>query len=405
MPDIQTYWVGGPLPEWARQGLLGFQQQYPKQSPDEQRNFWVLPSRIGPNNTGDETLRQMSEAADAAGFQVKIIYDHLDEFAADMTRYDGDTLRDIIKWEMGNKGEISVKDLTNYMVLGKYGGMSLDLSIHRTTTEEQQETHTTAANDLRSLDNAEFKVPMLAEEGIMRHIGNPSYSSMSRNPENEAERHDLPHLDVWATYARPGSKGQEVMRGAAEKMVGNYADLVNQGIKDGKIVTRPGQNGEFDRNRFMLAVVNMETELGAKWNPRDDDRKTVIGHFAMSSLYDSIHGVYGEPKTPTHDTELGRVEVSRETWDRITWRTAKTSDQGVVVADLGITKQYQNSWRQPNNDAVTRAMVSNMRLPGEQRPPGFTTPPPGTSTQSSPTPSAATTPPSQSPRAGSPHSR
>ena len=91
MPDIHTYWIGGPPPDWARQGLLDIQQKYPRQSPEEQRNFWVHPSRIGPNNTGDETLQQMTEAADAAGFQVRIIADHFDDFAANMTRRAGST--------------------------------------------------------------------------------------------------------------------------------------------------------------------------------------------------------------------------------------------------------------------------------------------------------------------------
>ena len=398
MPDIQTIWVGGPPPDWAKQGLLNIQQQYPKQSPDEQRNFWVHPSRIGPNNTGDETLRQMREAAEAAGFEVKIIADHLDEFAENMSRYNGDTLRDVIKWEMGNKGEIAVKDLTNYMVLGKYGGLSLDLST-QPTAADQGSSNVTPTNDLRSLHGVEFKVPKLADDSVARHIGNPSYSQYSQNPANEAEIHSLPHLDVWAMYARPGeSKGQEVMRGAAEKMIGNYANLVNTGIDKGQIVTRPGQGGEYERNRFNLAVVGMDTELGAKWNPVNSTARTVIGHFAMSSLYDSIHGVYGNPTTPTHESELVRVEVPKATWDSITWPTVKTP-AGTEVPDLGITKQYQNSWRQANDEAVTRAMVSTMRLSTEPHPPGYTTPPRGASTQSSPTLSAAASPP-QSPSAG-----
>ncbi|MGP3952547.1 hypothetical protein [Streptomyces sp. 7N604] len=394
MPEIHTYWIGGSPPDWAKQGLRNIQQQFP----NEERNLWVLPSRIGPKNTGDETMRQLREAAAETGFQVHNVWDNLDQFAANMSRYNGDTLRDIIKWEMADKGEISVKDLTNFMVLGERGGLALDLSTYPTTS---------AVGNLQSLDKAEFKVPMLADDGIVRVIGNPSYDNWGSNAENQAEPHDLPHLDVWAMYARPGeeSKGREVMQGAAEKMVGNYADLVNKGIRSGAISTRPGPDGEYKRERFMLAVVDPDSELGVKWSPGEEYRKHIIGQFAMSSLYDSIHGVYGQPKTPTHQSEMARFEVPRDTWANITWRTDRAADNRVVVPELGITKQYQNSWRQTNTDAVTRAMVSNMKLPGEHSPPGVRTPPPGESSKSSPTHSTATTPPSTSPGRGSPASR
>lgn len=372
MPDIHTIWVGGAPPQWAREGLVRLGAQFPRTNPEEQRNFWVLPKESAPGEAADAAMQGMRDAADAAGFTVRNISEHLDEFAQGMPTYSRGMLDDIIKWEMAHGGEISVKDLTNFMVLGHQGGLSMDLSMHAITDNSIADVGT-----IQSLDGAEFKVPQLAPSGISRHIGSPSYSPYTRNPDNEAEPHTLPHLDVWAMYARPGGKGQDVMRAAAEKMVGNYASLANDGIKDQKIVRRAAEDGAFDPTRLSIVSVERETELGAKWTPGDGHRPTVIGHFAMSALYDSINGVYGEQVEVTHASEISRFEVAPSTWPDITWRTVTMDDQRIALPELGISKELRNSWRQPNGAAPTPAMAASLRLV-EPTTPGYARPTPAT---------------------------
>jgi hypothetical protein len=393
---IHTVWAGGTPPDSVRQGLAGIAAMYP----DEEKVFWVQPNRTRPTAAADfEAMQRMGQEA---GFQVRDVSDHVGELTEGLDGKAG-MVRDIISWEMASKGEIAVKDLTTYLVLGRHGGLAMDTSVQATAEGPSPQPQ----GDLR--------VPKLADSGIARNVGQPGYEAYAEVPRDRsdpprgsldpAEPHDLPHLDVWTMYARQGTDGQRVMQAAADKFVGYYGELVNAGIKDNQITrwpepdrgvqpnhgVRSDAGEQYDRTRLKLATVDPQSQLGTKWNPSDGYRQQIIGGFAMGALYEGIHAVYGREEPSTAVAEMVRVEVPQAVWADITWNVEPhpTLPGRHSVPEMNLTKEYRGSWRDPGTEAVGRAAVSVMKLPGEPTAPGYQASAPGTRRDSDPAAVAA----------------
>jgi hypothetical protein len=361
--NIHTVWAGGPLTENAKEGLGRIKDAYPNAA----RYLWVQHRMSDPN--GRRQLAEMKAEGKRLGFTVHSVQDHLKDLTKGLS-YGTDTVRDIISWEMACQGAISVKDLTTYLVLARHGGLAMDTSV-------------TVGKGKGVEPRGDFRVPMLSPDGIARQMGHPGAAPYSRNSANRAEPHELPHLDVWAVHAKPGTKGQEVMRAAADRMVGQYAELINAGSDQGLVTRWPMSEGDKSRKGLTLAVVRADSELGTKWNAKDPYRNQLVGEFAMAALYEGINSVYGKD-VGSSKYELARIEVPARKWPEITWQGSRTDGRTFTIPDMAMTKTYGGSWREPNARHVSRAEVSEMKLPRESAPPGHRPPPPGTKRSSAP---------------------
>ncbi|KPI12108.1 hypothetical protein OK074_2729 [Actinobacteria bacterium OK074] len=355
---VQAIWYGGEMSANAKLGLRELAERFP----GSQRRLWVMPRQPGPLGTvqGNELMEGYRSEAEQYGFEVVHARENLEELASglDESKYTEQTVQDIFRMEMSNNSPISAKDLTAYLLGAGGTTLTVDLSHHHMRDEEWEavKNHGEFSNEAVKpveFDSAELKVIDLShgQDATMRHVLQTDLMATSAEHDDAGiGAQMMPHLDVFAMYSREGTKGQEAMKGAAEAYLSFYAKLAQDAGKEGNITFDPkSTDKEFKPDTITL---NDKDLLSVKFNAQDGYRNELTGRMAISALTDGVYAAYGKPVVPDGSSThaMPEMQIDQETWNKITMQTFEV-DGAQVVPQIGLVKNFQNSWRVQQSDA------------------------------------------------------
>ncbi len=332
---VHAIWAGGALPEWALEGLEVIRGQ----TRGHRHVLWGFP-------------KEASTVIHARGWESRGLLALADEDLSFLAPYDIDTVRDILSFELTYGGFSAIKDLIEFIVLSIHGGLYLDISVR--TFEDKDRGAAIKRGILGSAwsparEEQEVRMPEVDSGNVVvRKVMHPSYDldvfENERDPgvakmttwHKEKNPHPtmaFPHLDVWAFYAKAGSK---VVENAAALMISRYMSLINESLGDAPDDRRVTASDN-QPTRFTTTSIGAFTQLGAKKGEdkeAKDFRNVIIGKTVMSALYDALASRYASSS----------LSISKEQWNALVWKTCAT-EGGYAVPALGVTKLHKGSWR------------------------------------------------------------
>ncbi|MFD8305036.1 hypothetical protein ACFV29_22240 [Streptomyces sp. NPDC059690] len=355
--NLLVHWYGRELSENAKAGMREMAARFPNSN----KELWVLPPRR-PGETGQQEQQRLlagyAEEARRHGYTVKHVRDETRTLARGLEpKYTSDTLDDVFRMESANDGYITTKDLAYYLASGTKTSLSVDLSHHHMRDSEWQAVQQSpdfSPQVVAPVDfsTAELKIVDLShgQETNLRHVLSTDFLPMTeRFDEADIQPEYTRHLDVFAMYAREGTRGQEFAKAAAGQYIGYLAQIAQNEALKGNVTFRQGD----DHTRFRPETVKLVEDnlLGAKYNPGDPRRNDMIGMMNIAAATDAIHLVYGRPRTPDGQGKdsMPVPRVDPATWDAITMQAFDVN--GVkVLPQIGLTKTFQGSWRRGERD-------------------------------------------------------
>lgn len=377
--NLLVHWYGHELSDNAKAGMREMAARFPNSN----KELWVLPPKR-PGETGQQEQQRLlaGYAAEAQkyGYTVKHVRDETRTLARGLEpKYTSDTLNDIFSMESANDGYIATKDLAYYLASGTKTSLNVDLSHHHMRDSEwqavQQSPHfspqVVAPVDFST---AELKIVDLShgQDSNMRHVLSTDFlSTTDRFDEADIQPEFTRHLDVFAMYAREGTRGQAFAKAAAGQYIGYLAQIAQNEARKGNVTFRQGD----DHTRFRPETVKLVEDnlLGAKYNPGDPRRDGMIGMMNIAAATDAVHLVFGRPRTPDGQGKdsMPVLRVDQATWDAITVQ-AFDVDGVKVLPQLGLSKTFQGSWRRDDRgdaldlgpsldgDKITLVQASNI---------------------------------------------
>ncbi|MER5508815.1 hypothetical protein ABT052_26220 [Streptomyces sp. NPDC002766] len=355
--NLLVHWYGRELSENAKAGMREMAARFPNSN----KELWVLPPRR-PGETGQQEQQRLlagyAEEAQRHGYTVKHVRDETRTLARGLEpKYTSDTLDDVFRMESANDGYITTKDLAYYLASGTKTSLNVDLSHHHMRDSEWQAVQQSPDFSPQAVapvdfSTAELKIVDLShgQETNLRHVLSTDFLPMTeRFDEADIQPEYTRHLDVFAMYAREGTRGQEFAKAAAGQYIGYLAQIAQNEALKGNVTFRQGD----DHTRFRPETVKLVEDnlLGAKYNPGDPRRNDMIGMMNIAAATDAIHLVYGRPRTPDGQGKdsMPVPRVDPATWDAITMQAFDVN--GVkVLPQLGLTKTFQGSWRRGERD-------------------------------------------------------
>ncbi|MGP3975932.1 hypothetical protein ACTWQF_18405 [Streptomyces sp. 8N114] len=350
---VIAHWNGEGMSENAKDGLRELAQRFPNSA----RQLWVNPPRH-PGETGrqnrDLLMAGYAEEARKHGYELVHIPDITAKLAKglDQTKYTSKTLDDIYSFESANNGHIASKDLGFYLGAGVETGLHIDLSHHHMRDAEWQALQSSPHFSPEAVAPVDFSTAELklvdlshGEDANMRHVLSTEFLPMvPRFDDAGIEPETTRHLDVFALYAREGTRGQQFAQAAANQYIGYLSKIAQDEARKGNVAFPDGN----DHTRFQPTRITLTPDnvLAAKYNPGDDRRNHIIGMMNIAAATDAAHLVFGRPRTPDGQgrDSMPVPRVDRQTWDAITMQAFDVNGMR-VLPQLGLTKTNQGSWR------------------------------------------------------------
>ncbi|MFJ6572688.1 hypothetical protein ACIQNU_35290 [Streptomyces sp. NPDC091292] len=355
MVDRHSFWAGEELPERNRQDLARNAAAYPGYPAGNwNHTLWVHPrgTDLGGSKSAEELMASYRAAAEPLGYTVKDLRAEapaLVEGLRDLPENlrNPQMLTDIWAFEMRNNGQISVKDSAVYLVQGAYGGGTSDFS-----ARPDEGAQFSGAEEVFDRD---FAVPMINSNAAIYYLPVDHVTYSEDDMDNDDAIAEAPQIDIWATWVKPGSEGQEIMRGASESMITRYAKMAEASVAQGDVTMVLGpEQGRFVPGEFST----LASELGKKTNVADPEWALLPGQLAVHSLYDGIAKV---------DDRSGRSvkQVPDEKWPERTLETGPLgADRTRSLPALNTTKTYEASWKQGREPVNPAAAYYAAQSPG-----------------------------------------
>ncbi|MFJ6655161.1 hypothetical protein ACIQNG_02175 [Streptomyces sp. NPDC091377] len=338
-----TVWAGEEIPNRLREGMARQAEAFSEVS--GQPTLWAAPrgTEWGGSRSTEELMDSYRAFAEPLGYRVVNVWENVEYLsqALPAEKRNPQMLMDMWSWDMRNGGQISVKDSVSYCVLGVEGGVLLDGN-----ASPAPGTKYTGAEEAFQRD---VTIPMIDSDASIYYtpVDHVTYGDGGMNDDNDAV---APQIDIWAMAARPGSEGQEIMRGAAESMFDRYVKMAQASVAEGDVVMLHGpEEGRFVPGEFRTN----SSVLGKKANVDDPEWAFIPGELAVHSLYDGIAKV---------DNRHGgsAMGVPDEAWPLRTSPTGPLVDRQRTLPALNLTKTYEGSWKQGREQSNPLAYYASM---------------------------------------------